>query len=139
MDQIIKHLIQTTIPYGHSIPLLGNFLKLTHIRNTGAAFSLFTGYSSYLVIIGAIIVCVLIYFHYHASRKDLFVQSALAFILGGSLGNLSDRIFHSYVVDYVHFYFCPIFNLADVMINVGIVMLILHLIQKGEKDAANLI
>jgi signal peptidase II len=127
-DQFLKTLVHRSMGVGQSLPFLGKIIKLTYVRNTGAAFSLFPGYSFYLLLISLLAVGVIIYFHRHISHKDYFLQVALAFILGGSLGNLVDRFSRGYVVDYIDFGFWPVFNLADIMINVGVVLLAYRLI-----------
>ena len=132
MDQLLKYLVHNNMPLGQSLPLLGSFLKLTYVRNTGAAFSLFVGFSPYLVIIGIIVSLIVVYFHYRVPARSYFTQIALALILGGSLGNLIDRVFRSYVIDYLDLTVWPVFNLADVMINAGVIMLIFQL-ARGSK------
>jgi signal peptidase II len=135
-DQIIKFLVVKYMYIGQSIPFLGKLLKLTHIRNTGAAFSFFVGFSPYLMIVGLITITAVIYFHYRLPKKDRLAQIALAFVLGGSLGNLIDRIFRHSVIDYLDISFWPVFNLADIMINVGVILLILKLISKEKADVS---
>lgn len=135
IDQILKYLIRTFIYPGHSIPLLNGILKLTYVQNTGAAFSLFTGYSSFLVAIGVVVAAGVIYFHYRIPSGNHYFQAALAFILGGSLGNLTDRIFRGHVVDYLDFSFWPVFNLADMAINLGIFLIIIDIFRRKKKDA----
>lgn len=56
---------------------------------------------------------------------DLLTRSAIAVIIGGSMGNLIDRLFRGYVIDFIDVRFFSIFNIADIMINVGIFLLIL--------------
>jgi len=135
IDQFLKYLVHKFMYLGQSITLL-NGIKLTYVRNTGAAFSLFTGFSSYLSIIGIIVVLAVIYFHHKLPAKKYYWQTALAFVLGGSLGNLVDRIFRSYVIDYIDLSVWPVFNLADIMINLGIFLIIVQMI-KGEKKHAS--
>lgn len=138
-DQLIKFMIHKNMLLGQSLPLIGNFLKLTYVRNTGAAFSLFVGFSSYLAVIGIIVSLVVLYFHHRAPSKDFLIQAALASILGGSLGNLIDRLFRFYVIDYLDLTAWPVFNLADIMINIGVILLIIRLFSQGGKDAPDLI
>jgi signal peptidase II len=136
LDQICKYTINKYMVLGQSLPLLGNFFKLTYVRNTGAAFSFFVGFSPYLAVIGLAVSIAVVYFHYRIPSKNYFLQIALAFILGGSLGNLSDRIFRSYVIDYLDFTVWPVFNLADIMINVGVFMLVYKLFEKEGKNVS---
>lgn len=137
-DQFFKYLVNKNLPPGQSMPLIGNIIKLTYVKNTGAAFSLFVGFSPYLAIVGMAVILAAIYFHFRIPAKNYLAQIALAFILGGSLGNLIDRLFRAYVIDYLDITIWPVFNLADVMINLGVVLLIYNLFKKeGGKDVSN--
>jgi len=143
IDQFIKQVIHNLMSLGQSVPLIGNLVKLTYVRNTGAAFSLFVGFSSYLALISLIVALAVVYLHHKVPRPRRWVHISLAFILGGSIGNLIDRFFRGYVIDFVDFGFWPVFNFADIMINVGVLIFILHFfeeeveevkIEKEEKD-----
>ena len=133
-DQIFKYLVHKLMYFGQSIPVYSSFVKLTYVRNTGAAFSLFVGFSSYLIVIGIAVVIAVIYFHHRLSSKNYWMQTALAFVLGGSLGNLLDRIFRSYVIDYIDITVWPVFNFADIMINVGVIMIAMKLFEKEAEE-----
>ncbi|PIS31811.1 signal peptidase II [Candidatus Saganbacteria bacterium CG08_land_8_20_14_0_20_45_16] len=133
-DQIFKYLVYHLMYFGQSVPLYSNFLKLTYVRNTGAAFSLFVGFSSYLIVVGVIVVLAVIYFHHRLSPRNYWMQVALAFVLGGSLGNLLDRIFRFYVIDYIDITIWPVFNFADIIINVGVIMIVLKLFEKEASE-----
>lgn len=134
-DQLIKLAAQHFLA-GRSIPLLGP-LKLTYIQNTGAAFSIFTGFSNYLAIIGVIVVLLIIYFQRQPAARDFWLQTGLALVLGGSLGNLVDRICRGYVIDYLDLTYWPVFNLADMMIDLGVLLIVVKYLFKGDqKDAS---
>lgn len=130
LDQLSKLTVHYHLKVGESIPLIKNILHLTYVRNTGAAFSLFAGFSFYLAIIGIIIATVVFCFHVKTPITNFFVQMALAFILGGSLGNLVDRILRGYVIDFIDFRVWPVFNLADIMINFGVIILAIQLLRR---------
>ena len=136
IDQFFKYLVHASMYLGQSIPLIGNAIKLTYVRNTGAAFSLFIGFSPYLVAIGIVVVLAVIYFHYKIPAHKYYLQTGLAFVLGGSLGNLVDRIFRSYVVDYLDITIWPVFNFADIMINVGVILIAFKLFAKEKKSVS---
>jgi signal peptidase II len=138
-DQAFKYLIEKNLAYHQSLPLIDELVKLTYVRNTGAAFSLFSGFSTYLAIFGLAVVACLIYFHYHVPPKNHLAHFALASILGGSVGNLLDRIFRSYVIDYIDIGVWPAFNLADIMINVGVAILLYKLLVKRGKSVSDFI
>ena len=136
IDQFIKRLIERTILVGQSVHLIPGLLSLTHVRNTGAAFSIFTGCSPYLALVSFLIILGVLYFHHRFPAKGTLIEVGLALVLGGSLGNLIDRLFHSHVVDYLDIHIWPVFNFADMMINLGVLLIIIKLIRK-EKNASN--
>lgn len=131
IDQLLKYFVAKLLFAGQSLPLLNGILKLTYVRNTGAAFSLFVGFSPYLAVVSLIVILIVIYFHHKIPANNQWMQTGLAFILGGSLGNLLDRIFRGYVIDYLDFRIWPVFNFADVMINVGVILVALKLLLGG--------
>jgi signal peptidase II len=136
VDQLIKYFVHREMVVGQSVPLWDGIIKLTYIRNTGAAFSLFSGSSHFLIIVGLIVVLLVIYFYHKVITKELTLQIALAFILGGSLGNLLDRIFRSYVIDYIDVTIWPVFNFSDIMINLGVLLIIFELFLRGKKNVS---
>jgi len=140
IDQLVKYLVDKYMVYGQSVPLFNGFLQLTYVRNTGAAFSLFVGFSPYLIAVGVLAAIVVVFFHYRLPPKDFYLQMSLAFILGGSLGNLIDRVARSFVVDYIDILIWPVFNIADIMINLGVILIAIKLFEKKKaevKDAPN--
>lgn len=122
---------------GHSVAVLSPIFYVTRVNNTGAAFGLLKGSTPALALISFVCViwlCVLI-------AVDLFLKSdpdkkgsslienirpyALAFIVAGAAGNLYDRVFYGYVVDFLDFRVWPVFNVADTFICVGIFLITL--------------
>lgn len=136
IDQTLKHLVHKFMPLGQSIPLVNDIIKLTYVRNTGAAFSLFIGFSPYLAVIGVIVTAVVVYFHYRVPAGNRLTQAGLACLLGGSIGNLADRLVRSYVIDYLDITIWPVFNFADIMINVGVIMLAFNFFEEEKKDVS---
>ncbi|MBR4508910.1 MAG: signal peptidase II [Elusimicrobiaceae bacterium] len=99
------------------------FFKLTFVQNTGAAFGSFQNGNTGLIFVSILVLIALIKY-----RKDIFELGKLAsygwvFIIGGALGNLYDRIFIGYVIDYFNFIVWPVFNVADSFITIGAIML----------------
>jgi len=134
--------------YGTSINLIGSFFKITYIENPGMAFGLQIGGKLFLSIFTIFATFLIIYFIYKNRNERFYLRLALAFILGGALGNLIDRtfygvifgyapIFYGRVVDFFHldipdfklfgkaFYSWPIFNVADISVTIGFVMILL--------------
>ncbi|MFH1823507.1 MAG: signal peptidase II [archaeon] len=124
--------------------LIDRILKITLVKsscfflfcikptiNFGASFGLFSGLTWLLVIIGVLVLGIIGYFY--IKYKDRLLQIALIFLFSGTLGNLIDRIFYGYVLDFIGFSFIPTFpafNLADVLNLVGAIMLIIFLFRK---------
>ncbi|MDF7670747.1 signal peptidase II [Orbaceae bacterium ESL0721] len=133
---IVKHLYLF-----ESINLL-SFFSITYVRNIGAAFSLFEGQRLMLALVAIVISIIIITLLYRTPRAKKLENSALALILGGALGNLFDRLYHGYVIDFLDVNFgawhYPTFNIADCAICIGIALFILSSIKSHKKDADHL-
>ena len=125
IDRIIKSIISQVLVPAKSVPVIKYFLSLTYVKNQGAAFGLFAGYGAFLIIIGIIISVLIIFYYFEFHRKEWIYKFSLGVILGGSIGNLYDRIVLGHVVDYIDIRVFPVFNFADMMINLGILLLLL--------------
>ena len=134
VDQVIKIILSNNLVFNQSYPIIKNFFSLTLVHNTGAAFSLFTGNTILLILIG--IVCMIAIGLYlkkisKLSTLDILVYSLL---IGGILGNLIDRVVYGYVIDYLSFnffgYYFPIFNFADMYIVVSVILIIINTIKE---------
>ena len=132
MDQWFKLIVDKNLFPGESIPVIRGFFHLTYVRNTGAGFGILSGHKILLIIITIIILSVLIIYRYK-SRKIRLKEFSLIFLISGAVGNLIDRIRLSYVIDYLDFQVWPVFNLADIMVNIGVGLLIIY-IWKSEGD-----
>ena len=115
--------------------LIKDFLNITYVHNMGAAFSLFSGSRWLLVLIGIAAVIGIIFYIAklpYIADFDMFTYSLL---LGGVLGNLIDRIFRGYVIDYISLnifgYHFPIFNFADICVTFGIIFLVYSMLKEG--------
>lgn len=134
LDRIVKTATTVSMNVGDTIPVLGDFLHLTYIRNTGAAFSLLEGHTLLLILVPGIIIAIAIIFicARYKAYKPVFMFS-LALMCGGGLGNLTDRAAYGYVVDMFDFGFFPVFNVADICVCVGCGLLLLYMILFNEK------
>lgn len=103
--------------------MIAGLFRFTFITNTGAAFGMFPQLGSVLMVIAIIVVIGVIAFSHHLPITDIWVRISMGLILGGAMGNLSDRILRSYVVDFVDIGFWPIFNIADLSIVLGVAIL----------------
>ena len=128
IDQYTKAWVRSNLALGQSLLEVG-FFRLTHVRNTGAAFGLFQGQSFSLTIISLVGIAVLLgytIFIYRTYRHTPFLnynlcKSALCLILGGTVGNLIDRLRFGYVTDFINFNLWPAFNIADLAVTVGVI------------------
>lgn len=135
-DQIIKFLIVNNL-YNNDIIIINNFLKLNYITNTGAALGILNNNIMFLIIISILLIWYLIK---EINKENINTNNtiSLSLILSGALGNLIDRIFRGYVVDYISFTLfnkeMPIFNLADILITFGIIILLYIVVKEGKND-----
>ncbi|MBI5003008.1 signal peptidase II [Candidatus Woesearchaeota archaeon] len=129
LDQITKILIRTQIKEGTSIEIIPNILYFTHATNTGASFSMLTNYSFLLTIIAVLVIIGIFIFY---KKIPLQYRIAAALILGGTAGNLIDRLQYGTVTDFINVQIWPIFNVADSAITVAAILLII-IVWKEEK------
>lgn len=139
IDQLIKYIIKSSMILGESIVIF-DFFKLTYVHNYGAAFSILSG-NRYLLIIITIIAMFFIYKFLIKNQKLTNLESALyGFLYGGIIGNLIDRVFLGCVIDYLDFkilgYDFAIFNFADILIVVSIILLVITVF-KDDKNGKN--
>jgi signal peptidase II len=135
LDQITKYAIEAQLSLGQSIEIIKGFFSLTYARNTGAAWSILTGQMTFFYIVSAIALVVMTYFLLKTDKKENLQRIALALLIAGTLGNFIDRLMFQYVRDFLDFiiigYDFPIFNVADISLNVAIGLLILEAILEG--------
>ncbi|MHB0977162.1 MAG: signal peptidase II [Candidatus Aquicultorales bacterium] len=124
VDQISKYAIRASLAEGASLPVVGGFFNIAHVRNAGAAFGLFPERSSFLIIVSLFIIVAILGYYVFAKPTNVVVKGALGLELGGALGNLVDRLVNGKVTDFLDFNgLWPVFNLADSAIVVGAVVM----------------
>lgn len=125
LDRVTKLLVEQNLRLGERHELVGSLLELRHVHNRGIAFGLFSGAGS-IVVAGTLLVGVLLFvFLLRVEPSDLLTITGGALITGGAIGNLVDRVQYRYVIDFLHLPKWPTFNLADVWITVGVVLVLL--------------
>jgi len=138
VDQVSKFLVMHYLPLHSVREIIPDFFNLVHVRNTGAAFSIFAGANSSLrvgLFIGLtlFVVALILYAYGKVSKTDRWTRTAYTVITGGALGNLVDRLRFGEVVDFLDFYVgayhWPAFNVADSAITLGAVMLLISLLR----------
>jgi signal peptidase II len=132
-DQLTKALIRAHLAPGEVLFDVG-FFRIIHLQNNGAAFGFFRGYSTtvmILAIIGVIVILILIFLirSRWSFLESMWVRVGMGLITGGAVGNdLIDRIRQGYVTDFLDFKVWPAFNLADMSITVGVIIIAYRLI-----------
>jgi len=126
LDQFSKIQVTNLLNPGDSIPLINDILNLTFVLNRGAAFGVLQGKSWLFLTMAGVIISIMIYVHltYHLPH---WVQYAMGFIVGGTVGNLIDRWNLGAVRDFFSIGWFPVFNIADMAIVAGGGLLILYL------------
>ena len=126
LDQISKYII--TLNYDYFLNKNIFIFSINFARNYGAAFNIFEGNRVFLSSISIISSLILIYFIFFKGRLNLLDRYGLSLILAGSLGNGIDRIIKGYVIDFINLklFDFPIFNIADIAINIGCIILIFN-------------
>ena len=126
-DQISKLWIRSSLAPGESLFEVGIF-RIIRVHNTGASFGLFQGYNTALIVIGILgIVVILAYALYFHRRfpilNNLASRIALGMVLGGTIGNLIDRLTMGHVIDFIGVGWWPTFNIADSSVIIGIIII----------------
>lgn len=120
VDQITKMLVAVQRPeWGLS------FLSIHFVQNTGAGFGILKGQMAILAVISTVVMMAVI-FYYRKIPQERWAQVLFGLFLGGVAGNLIDRIFRQYVVDFIDVGFWPVFNIADAAISVSVIGLVLY-------------
>ena len=136
LDRVVKFAVSSGMSPGQSIPVIENIFHITYIRNTGAAFSMLQGHSLILIGFPLAVMCVgLVLLVIKRKTWHPVLNTAVAMICAGGIGNLIDRLLSGYVVDMFDFRVFPVFNVADIFVCVGCGLVILYvLVIDGKKD-----
>ena len=136
LDQLTKTLVINGLERGESWPAQG-FFRITHAWNTGTAFSLFQGQGGLLTVVSFFAVAGLYFVYRSVEAPSLMVRASFGLLLGGAIGNLTDRLRLGHVTDFVDIGPWPIFNVADSSILVGIAVMFFFLWNaQGDKKSA---
>ena len=136
IDQFVKFLILSILNVGEGIVVIKNFFSITLLHKTGAAFSILRSNTIFLILV-SILAIFLIYLFFIKDKKLSTINIWLyGILLGGILGNLGDRIFRGYVVDYLDFniFNFPVFNLADVFIVISVILICISLLRSEKNE-----
>ena len=141
VDQLVKLLIRSKMSLMDEIVIIPHFFSLYYVENTGAAFILFSGATVVLVVLG---IGVLAIFHLFVLSDEVmhkWKKIGLGMVIGGIVGNLVDRILYGAVIDYLSFdffgYSFPIFNIADIGITIGFLILVIDIFRGDDNEFRN--
>ena len=134
LDQFSKGIVSSAMKLEESIPVIKDFFNITYINNYGAAWSIFTN-KNVLLIILSIVSLIVIYRFIYLFKNNMRNNIAFGLLFGGIIGNLIDRWLFGSVKDFLDFkifnYDYPIFNIADIAVVLGVILLIIAIF-KGE-------
>lgn len=137
VDQLIKLVVLKHLEPIGSYVLVNKFLSLTYVENTGAAFGSFSKYTVVLSVFTAVVLIVGLFYLLSGKIKSKVIYTSATMILAGGAGNLLDRVFRGFVIDYIEPLFInfAVFNFADILVTVGAAILIVYLIYDIIKDS----
>ena len=132
IDQFTKYLIFTNYKLFLNKNLL--LFRLDFVKNYGAAFNIFSGNRIFLSLISIIFSILLIYIIFRKNTTNSIDLYSYSFILGGTIGNGIDRLLKGFVIDFINLNIVnfPVFNIADISINIGFVFLFYRIIKHKE-------
>lgn len=133
-DQLVKYWVSTSMLPGMTFPVLGNVFSITYIENAGAAFGILANCRSFFIVATILILACGMYFYPTLKKQSLSLNLGVSLLLGGAVGNLIDRIRFGVVIDYFDFHIWPIFNISDMAIVSGVIIIIYHILREGTND-----
>ena len=136
LDQAVKFLVRAAIPLHTSQTFIPGLFDLTYIRNTGAAFSIFSSHTWMLTVLSGVATAVLLVLLLRRALPTRLGMLSLSLLLAGAAGNLIDRLAFGYVTDMFETTFMnfPVFNVADIGVVIGGVLLVLTVLLAGKKE-----
>lgn len=137
VDQLIKYLVDMKLSSGDTVTLIPGVLQLECVYNYGGMWGLFAGKANVLAIFTSVILLAALALLMARKIKPLFVSWCVVAIIAGGIGNLLDRIFRGYVIDYIGTVFVnfPTYNFADCLVTVGCFLLMGYEIYEIIRDA----
>ncbi len=136
VDRITKIFFSNILSEGESWPVIRNVLHMTLVHNSGIAFGLFKDQGIVFIIVPLIAIVLLIYniyyYKYNDEKLSRLYIIAFSMILAGAIGNLIDRIYFGYVIDFIDFQVWPVFNIADSAITIGALIIAFKCIPRAD-------
>jgi len=135
LDRITKIWAIEVLSKISQVIVIKDVFSLLYLQNKGAAFGILQGKLYFLTIVTIVVVVGMIYYIIKYRPRSKLIRISFSLIISGALGNLLDRMFYKYVVDFIsiHFkdiYYFPVFNIADVMVVIGTALLAFYLLKE---------
>ena len=135
LDRISKIWALNTLASGKDVVIIKNLFSLSYLENRGAAFGIFQNRLIFLVLITAIVILGVAYFIFKYKPTSKLLKISLSLIISGAIGNLIDRVYYKFVVDFimVHYkdvYYFPTFNVADTLVVIGTILLAIYILKE---------
>lgn len=127
-DQVTKAIARSSMALNDSIPVIDGVFWLTRVHNTGAAFGILRGQQWLLITVASLVLAVIAWTVVKVPLESWLVRSGLALVFGGAVGNLIDRVALGGVTDFFDLGWFPVFNVADIALDVGVVLIVVWLL-----------
>lgn len=134
IDQLSKYYIQLNFPLGASLPVVPGLFHITYILNPGAAFGILENQRVFFIIIAIIMIGTIVYVYPRLPQGLPLLTAGIGLLVGGTIGNVIDRIQTGHVVDFFDFRVWPVFNIADIAICVGVAAIIYTMLIMSYKE-----
>ncbi len=131
IDLLTKYLLDANLEYGQIYTIIPYLFNFKMVYNDGAAWGVLSGKQVFLIVMSIVFLFIFTFYYVKEKNKTWLLTVAYAFLVGGCLGNLYDRVVIRYVRDFIQFDFWqsfPVFNFADVFLSIGVVIFVIYLI-----------
>ena len=136
LDQLTKYFVRANMQPGDSIPVIGNWLRILYVRNTGTAFSMFAGNKWITVVLtSVIIIACIIFVIKEAASGSKVTAILLTFVIAGGVSNLIDRLTLGYVTDMISCGSFAVFNVADIGVTCGCFLTVIYLLLEMRSES----
>jgi len=135
LDQASKAFIRSSMSVGLSISVLPDVFSITHVSNRGAAFGLFQGHTGFFLVISVLVLLGIAIAWWYYRPRQRWVVVSLGLIASGAVGNLIDRVVAGRVTDFFEIHGWPVFNVADMALDVGVAILIAWMLFAPQDDS----
>ncbi|MBN2012477.1 signal peptidase II [candidate division KSB1 bacterium] len=136
-DQITKQIVKANLTIGEPVELAGRYVRLNYLTNPGMAFGIEVGSKMFFIVFSGIATIFIAIFLLRLKENNPWTRAALSIIIGGALGNNIDRIWSGEVVDFIEISPWPIFNVADIALTCGMIMLIIIIFHEKKQHSTS--